>query len=52
MALAEYRKEFLRANYWWCIPVVVIAIVAVVMLIKFIQKCLGIKKKAKHIKFN
>lgn len=52
MALAEYRKEFLRANYWWCIPVAVIAVVAFVMLIKFIQKCLGIKKKAKHIKFN
>ncbi len=52
LALAEYRKEYLRDNYWWFVPVVVIAVVLFVMLIGFIQKLLGIKKKAKRIKFS
>lgn len=52
LALAEYRKEYLRDNYWWLLPIAVVAVVLFVLLIKYIQKLLGIKKKAKHIKFS
>lgn len=52
LALAEYRKEYLRENYWWLLPVAVVCVVLFVMLIRFIQKLLGIKRKAKRIKFS
>lgn len=52
LALAEYRKEYLRDNYWWLVPVAAVAVVLFVMIIRYIQKLLGIKKKAKRIKFS
>ncbi len=52
LALAEYRKEYLRDNYWWLVPVAVVAVVLFVLLFRFIQKLLGIKRKAKRIKFS
>ncbi len=52
LALAEYRKEYLRDNYWWIVPVAAVAVVLFVLAFRFIQKLLGIKKKAKRIKFS
>ncbi len=52
LALQEYRKEYLRANYMWLVPAVVVACIAVVALFRFIQKLLGIKRKKKSIKFS
>ncbi len=52
LALAEYRQEYLRENYWWLLPIVAVVVVLFVMLIKYIQKLLGIKKKSKRIKFS
>ena len=52
LALQEYRKEYLRANYLWLIPAAVAVCVAAVMLFRFIQRLLGIKRKKKKIKFS
>ncbi len=52
LALQEYRKEYLRENYMWLVPVAVVACVAAVALFRFIQKLLGIKRKKKSIKFS
>ena len=52
LALQEYRKEYLRANYMWLVPVAVAACVGAVALFRFIQKLLGIKRKKKKIKFS
>jgi len=52
LALQEYRKEYLRENYMWLVPVAVVACVAAVALFRFIQKLLGIKRKKKSMKFS
>ncbi len=52
LALQEYRKEYLRKNYMWLVPTVVVACVVFVLIFRFIQKCLGIKRKKKRIKFS
>ena len=52
LALQEYRKEYLRENYMWLVPVVVVVCVAAVALFRFIQRLLGIKRKKKAIKFS
>ncbi len=52
LALQEYRKEYLRDNYWWLVPVAVVAVVVFVLLFRYIQKLLGIKRKKQRIKFN
>ena len=52
LALQEYRKEYLRENYMWFIPLVAVICVAAVALFRFIQKLLGIQRKKKKIKFS
>lgn len=52
LALQEYRKEYLRDNYLWLIPTVVAVCVVCVLIFRFIQRCLGIKRKKKKIKFS
>ncbi len=52
LALQEYRKEYLRENYMWLIPVVVAVCVVFMLIFRFIQRCLGIKRKKKRIKFS
>lgn len=51
MAYSEYRREFLRANFYWLIPAVVLAVVALVFLIKLIQRLLGVRTEKANIKF-
>ena len=51
-AYTEFRREFLRENYMWFVPLIAAAIVAFVLLIKLIQKLLGVKTKKNKITFN
>lgn len=51
-AYTEYRREFLRENYMWFVPLVAAVIVAFILLIKLIQKLLGVKTKKNKISFN
>lgn len=50
-ALAEYRKEYMRDNYMWFVPLLVAGLVALIAGISLIQSALGIKKKKQSIKF-
>lgn len=50
-ALAEYRKEYMRDNYMWFVPLLVAGLVAFIAGISLIQSALGIKKKKQSIKF-
>lgn len=50
-ALAEYREEYVRDNYYWFVPLIVACAVALVSGIGLAQSALGIKKTKKSIKF-
>ena len=50
-ALAEYRTEFIRDNWMWLLPLVVVAVVGFVYLYKLIRKLLGLTNKKQRIKF-
>ncbi len=50
-ALAEYRKEYLRDNFYWFVPLLAAGAVALITGISLIQSALGIKKKKQSIKF-
>ncbi len=51
-AYTEYRREYLRANYIWLVPLAVVVVVAFVLLIKLIQKLLGVKTRKNKMNFN
>ena len=50
-AYSEYRTEFLRSNYYWLFPLIAVAIIVFVLLIRFIQKLLGVKKDKTKLKY-
>ncbi len=50
-ALAEYRKEYMRDNFLWFVPLICAGFVALVTGISLAQSALGIKKAKKSIKF-
>ena len=52
LALQEYRKEYLRDNYIWLVPVAIVCVVAFIMLIKLIRRLLGLKNEKRKIKFH
>ena len=51
MAFTEFRREYLRSNLIWLLPVAIAAVVAFIFLIKLIQKLLGVKKKKSRVDF-
>lgn len=51
MAYSEFRREYLRSNIYWIVPLVVAAIVAFILIIKLIQKALGVRAQKTNIKF-
>ena len=51
MAFTEFRREYLRNNLIWLLPVAIAVIVAFVLLIKLIQKLLGVKRKKTNVDF-
>lgn len=51
-ALSEYRTQYLRDNWMWLLPAVVVAVVIISYLYKFIRKILGLKNEKKKVKFN
>lgn len=51
-ALAEYRTQYLRDNWMWLLPVVVVAVVVIMYLYRLIRKALGLKNEKKKVKFN
>ena len=50
-ALAEYRKEYVRDNFYWFVPLIVACGVGLLSGISLAQSALGIKKKKQSIKF-
>lgn len=51
-AFTEYRTEFLRANFYWLIPVALAVVVAAILLFKWIQHLLGVRAQKANMKFN
>ncbi len=51
-AFTQYRRDYLRANYYWFFPLIAAAVVLFVVLIRLIQKWLGVRKNKNKIKFN
>ena len=51
LAYSEYRREFIRANYWWLVPGAVIAVFLLIKLFKLIRKILGFKSEKTKITF-
>lgn len=51
-AYSEYRTEFLRANFYWFIPLIVAIVAAIILLIKWIQHLLGVRAQKANMKFN
>lgn len=50
-ALAEYRKQYVRDNFLWFVPLLVACAVAFIKGIGLIQAALGVKREKKSIKF-
>ncbi len=50
-ALAEYRKEYLRDNLYWFVPLIIACGVGLISGVSLAQSALGIKKKKQSIKF-
>ena len=50
-ALAEYRKQYVRDNFLWFVPLLLACAVAFIKGIGLIQSALGIKREKKSIKF-
>lgn len=40
MAVQQARREFTRANLWWILPLVILAVIAFVWLIKWIKRAI------------
>ena len=50
-ALAEYRKQYVRENFLWFVPLLLACAVAFIKGIGLIQAALGIKREKTSIKF-
>lgn len=51
-AFTEYRTEYLRANFYWLIPLAAAVVVALILLFKWIQHLLGVRAQKANMKFN
>lgn len=51
-AYMEYRTEFLRANFYWIVPLAAAILVAAVLLFKWIQHLLGVRAQKANMKFS
>ncbi len=50
-ALAEYRTEYVRDNFYWFVPLLAACVTGFFSGLSLAQSALGIKKKKKSIKF-
>ena len=51
LAYSEFRREYIRANYWWLIPSIVVGVFLIIKLFKLIRKLLGFKDEKTDITF-